>query len=100
MKTFKNIGLVVGSNSEKKFKLGLASRMKGYTLKKVLIGENVFENGIRANYPEAEIVRDKCSMIQDTSLDLIVFTSPIRKSAQLMGEVLRSGKPVRLVSEV
>src|ERR1700682_2319784 len=97
MKTFKNIGLIVGGNSEKKFRLAPVSKMKGYSLKKVLVGETVYENGVRANYPEAEIVRDKCSFIQDASLDLIVFTAPIRKYAQLLGEVLRSGKPVRVV---
>ena len=100
MKTFKNIGLIVGGNSEKKFRLAPVSKMKGYSLKKVLVGETVYENGVRANYPEAEIVRDKCSFIQDASLDLIVFTAPIRKYAQLLGEVLRSGKPVRVVSEL
>lgn len=100
MKTFKNIGLVVGGNSEKKFKLAPVSIMKGYNLKKVLVGENVSENDVRVNYPDAEIVTDKCSMIQDQNLDLIIFTAPIKKYAKLIGEFLRSGKPVRLVSEV
>lgn len=100
MKTLKNIGLIVCGNSDKPFRLGTASRKKGYTLKKVLVGENVYENAVRVNYPEAEIVRDKSSIMQDATLDLVVFVSPVKKYLGLLGEVLRSGKPVRVVSEV
>jgi hypothetical protein len=100
MNAFKNIGLVVCGNSERVFRLTPASRKTGYKLKKVLVGENVFENSVRANYPDAEIVRDKTSIIQDKTLDLVVFVSPIRKYLGLVGEVLRSGKPVRVVSEM
>ncbi|HEV3223752.1 MAG TPA: hypothetical protein VGZ90_12780 [Puia sp.] len=100
MNSFKNIGLIVCGNSEKIFRLAPASRTKGYTLKKVLVGENVFENDVRVNYPDAEIVRDKSSIIQDATLDLVIFVSPAKKYLNLVGEVLRSGKPVRVVSEV
>jgi hypothetical protein len=100
MNAFKNIGLVVFGNSQKKFRLAPVSRKNGYRLKKVLVGENVYENSVRASYPEAEIVRDKTSIIQDTTLDLVIFVSPIKKYMNLVGEVLRSGKPVRVVSEM
>ena len=100
MNSFKNIGLVVSGNSQKIFRLAPVSRKNGYTLKKVLVGENVYENSVRVNYPEAEIVRDKTSIIQDSTLDLVIFVSPIRKYLNLVGEVLRSGKPVRVVSEM
>ncbi len=80
--------------------IGSDQQSEGYTLKKVLVGESIFEHAVRTNYPDAEIVRDKSSMIQDTSLDVIVFISPIKKYLGLVGEVSRSGKPVRVVSEV
>jgi hypothetical protein len=100
MSTFKNIGLIVCGNSEKIFKLEPASRKNGYTLKKVLVGEDAYENSVRMNYPDAEIVRDKSSIIHDATLDLVIFVSPIKKYFGLLGEILRSGKSVRVVSEV
>ena len=100
MNDLKNIGLIVCGNSDKVFTLAPASRRKGYYLKKVLVGENVHEDAVRVNYPEAEIVRDKSSLIEDTTLDLIIFSSPVKKYLNLLGDVLKSGKPVRLVSEM
>lgn len=100
MKKFKNIGLVVCDNSDKILKLRTASRMNGYNLKKVLVGENVYESSVRMSYPDAEIVSDKSSLLHDRTLDLIIFVSPIRKYLHLVGEALRSGKPVRVVSEL
>jgi hypothetical protein len=100
MKTLKNIGLVICSNSGKIFSLASLSSMMGYTLKKVLIESGASENSFRKNYPDVEIVKDKNSFMQDSSLDLIVVAAPANKYTGLIGEVLKSGKPVRVVSRV
>lgn len=99
MKTFKYIGLIVGGNTEK-IRLGPGTGLYGYTFKKVLIGEDASENVVKMNYPEAEIVRDKHSLMHDATLDLIVVASPVNKHSALIGEVLKSGKSVRVISQI
>ena len=101
MKTFKNIGLIVcGDSSTKTFNLSSVSRSEGYTLKKVYTKESISEDLAQLIYPQAEIVTDKHALLQDASLDLIVVSAPVNSSADLVSEVLRSGKPVRVVSQV
>lgn len=97
MNTFKNIGLIVGNQTGNTFQLSPISRMKGYTLKKVLITGDTPAATTGRQYPQAEIVQDKNSLMLDKNLDLIVITTPVNECIDLLGEVMRTGKAVRIM---
>ncbi|HEX5652229.1 MAG TPA: hypothetical protein VFX58_04095 [Chitinophagaceae bacterium] len=100
METFKQIGLIICGQPQQPFKLAAISSLKGYNLKKVLLEAGASENTIRLNHPEAEIVNNRQSIIEDHNLDLIVITAAAHDHTELISEILQSGKPVRLVSEI
>jgi len=100
MSAFKNIGLIVCRHTEKVFNLNAVSSANGYVIRKVLLPEDVSERAIRQIYPAAEIVKDKYALLQDESIDLIVFTEPVNNYSSLIGEILQKGIPIRIASEV
>ena len=96
----KNIGLIVGTHSEKVFDLTGTSILKGYVIKKILLAGDFSEMTVRRNYPDAEIVKDKYNLMHDASLDLIVFNKPINKYPDLIRELLQAGIPLWINSDV
>lgn len=97
MSTFKNIGLIMCGGSPKFPQLSLVSSEQGYQVKKVLRDERISEKIIKTNYPEAEIVTDKNSIIQDENISVVVLDAPVNSCSDLLAEILQSGKQVRVV---
>lgn len=97
MDTFKNIGLIVGSQTGNAFQVSPLSKMKGYKLRKVLVAGGASTDQTQKRFPHAEIVYDKASLVQDSQLDLIVIDAPVKECLDLVGDVLRTGKAVRII---
>ncbi len=97
MKTFKNIGLFEFATPEKRFRLASVNGLNGYKLKKVLLPFGQPEGSAGKQYPQAEIVQDKQSILQDEGIDLVIVSAPAKEDLPLVGEVLRAGKNVRIM---
>lgn len=57
---------------------------EGYSIKKVLSANNSTESKIKSKYPSAEIVDNTRSIMDDSSIDLVIVS---RSSANDMGMV-------------
>ena len=92
----KNVGLIEYKTSGPVFQMEEGNGPEGYVLKKIFTAG---EQGhvIRSQYPDAEIVEDTHSIIKDNSIDLVIISSATGPDLSLAGEVLRSGKNLRIV---
>lgn len=99
MHTNKNIGLILCGDSDKVFELSPSGSLHGYTLKKVLVTGTVSPGLVSQQYPEAEIVQDKHAILNDAILDLIVVAVPVSHYSDLVEEIVRTGKAVRIVTQ-
>lgn len=91
----KNVGLIEYKTSGPGFQME-KSGLEGYVLKKIFTAG---EPGhvVRSQYPDAEIVEDTHSIIKDSSIDLVIISSATGPDLSLAGEVLRSGKSLRIM---
>jgi len=97
MNTYKNIGLIECRDHGPLTEMPESSRLNGYNIKKVYINNNISEKEVRAQYPQAEIVDDAKSIINDALIDLVIVSSPAAADMDIVGEVLEAGKYVRVL---
>lgn len=91
-----NMGRIEESMRGKAFSLAGISRLDGYNLKKVFVGEDS-GTWVTQMFPQAEIVEDVQSIINDEKIDLVIM--PIKQSEELtlVAKVLQTGKNIRIV---
>jgi scyllo-inositol 2-dehydrogenase (NADP+) len=92
----KNVGLIEYKAPGKVFQMGEISGPEVYVLKKIFTAGEP-GHAIRSQYPDAEIVEDTQSIIKDNSIDLVIISSATGPDLSLAGEVLRSGKNLRIM---
>ena len=97
MDTLTNIALIECSATKTPYFLDTTSAMNGFYLKKVLAKRTITENLAKEHYPQYEIVQSKQAIINDNSIELVIISSPAKEDLSLVGEVLESGKQVRIV---
>lgn len=95
MNTLKNIGLITSAEANPAFELSAVSRMQGYKIKKVLVADNITGTN-KYGYTNAELVKTKEAIINDENIGLIVLTGLMPEHIELVSEVLKSGKPVKI----
>jgi len=96
MNTYKNVGLIE-CNYGPLPELGEASKLNGYNIKKIYTSNNLSEAEIKEQFPDAEIVDNTKSIIDDALIDLVIVSSPADKDMDIVGEVLEAGKYVRVI---
>ena len=97
METFKNIGWLEQNISGKDFRIAGISQQNGYQLIKILSEDNLSYRRVKNRFPEAERVRDMESIIQDPRIDLVFISAHEADGQDMVADVLRSGKHVRMV---
>jgi len=97
MDTLTNIALIECDSSKAPFTLDNTSLINGFHLKKVLAKRTITERMAKEQYPQSEIVQSKQAIINDKSIELVIVSSPAKEDLPLVGEVLESGKSVRIV---
>jgi hypothetical protein len=95
MDTFMNIGLIECGKASSR--LADSGSLDGYHLKKVLVKGNIPEGWAELQYPQAEIVADMRSIVEDEGIDLIIISAPERHGLELAGAALQAGKHVRIM---
>ena len=72
-----NMGRIEETMKGKAFSVAGISRIEGYNLKKVYVGENS-DTWVKQLFPEAEVVSDVKSIIHDEKIDLVIMPSTSR----------------------
>jgi predicted dehydrogenase len=91
-----NMGRIEESMKGKAFSLAGISRLEGYNLKKVYVGDDS-RSWVKEMFPEAEIVEDVQSIINDEKIDLVIMPTKQNEELQLVAKVLETGKNIRIV---
>ena len=98
MKTPKtNIGLIHFGPAGRMFKLYSINMLNGFYLKKILLPGDVNADTAKSYYPNAEIVHNMHSITNDSSIDLVIIAGSPKVNAELLTEVLQSGKNLRII---
>lgn len=96
MKEVINIGRLEETMKGKAFSLAGISRLEGYNLKKVFVGDNS-DTWVKQSFPQAEIVNDVQSIIHDEKIDLVIMPTKQSEELKLVAQVLQTGKNIRIV---
>ena len=96
MNTYKNVGLIE-CNYGPIHELSEGSKLNGYNIKKIYTSNHHSQKDIKEQFPDAEIVDDTKSIINDALIDLVIVSSPADKDMDIVGEVLEAGKYVRVI---
>jgi len=91
-----NMGRIEESMKGKAFSLAGISRMEGYKLKKVYVGDES-RSWVKEMFPQAEIVEDVQSIINDEKIDLVLMPKKQNEELKLVARVLETGKNIRIV---
>jgi hypothetical protein len=91
-----NMGRIEEEMKGKAFSLAGISRLEGFNLKKVYLGD---DSGawVKQMFPATEIVHDVQSIINDEKIDLVIMPTKQSEELKLVAEVLQTGKNIRIV---
>ncbi|HUQ66156.1 MAG TPA: hypothetical protein VM101_08380 [Flavitalea sp.] len=96
MKKIMNMGWIEESIKEKPFTIAGISRLEGYNVKKVFVGDDS-DTWVKQLFPAAEIVNDVHSIIHDEKIDLVIMPTHQSEELKLVAQVLQTGKNLRIV---
>jgi 5,10-methylene-tetrahydrofolate dehydrogenase/methenyl tetrahydrofolate cyclohydrolase len=97
MKTNKNIGLVECNSKGEISTITSNNNPDGYVVKKIMTANKVSGDIAMSQFPEAQLVDDINSIIQDSAIDLILVSKPKRADMNMVGEAVKAGKNVRII---
>lgn len=69
----------------------------GLLLKKLLLKNKASVAATQQYYPQAELVKDAASIIQDDTIDVVLVADPQKEDKDLIQQVMQSGKHVRII---
>lgn len=97
METNINIGLIECNSKGEISTITSNNNPDGYIVKKIMAPNKVSGDIAISQFPEAELVDDIKSMIQDSAIDLILVSKPKHADMSMVGEVVKAGKNVRII---
>jgi predicted dehydrogenase len=71
------------------------SEFDGFHLKKILF-KNIGKHS-KEYYPQAEMVQDTQSIIQDETIELVILSAPAESDLNLVAQAIEAGKQVRVL---
>jgi len=93
----KNIGLIECGTQGEIYSKYPGENRNGYAIKKIFVSDKAFAQSVKAQFPQVEIVEDTDAILRDSTIDLVIVSSPKAKDGHMVEEVLRSGKHVQVV---
>jgi predicted dehydrogenase len=97
METNKNIGLIECNSKGEISSVTSNNNPDGYIVKKIMAPNKVSGDIARSQFPEAQLVDDIKSILQDSAIDLILVSKPKQADMNLIGEAVKAGKNVRII---
>ena len=97
METNKNIGLIECSPGSEISRITSQNNPDGYIVKKIMTSNKLNGDSAVQKYPEAQLVDNINSIIDDSAIELILVSNPKQTDLNMIGEVVQSGKNVRII---
>ncbi|MBC7903978.1 MAG: hypothetical protein H7Y27_11170 [Gemmatimonadaceae bacterium] len=99
METFNNLLLLENYFAEEEFDVAGISNEKGYQIKKLYFQNTdaAYAGKLRQRFPTAETVQSMNDITDDHGIELILISAPKASDFNMLGQVLRAGKHVRIV---
>jgi len=94
MSTVINVGLIGSAVLEEAI---ATERSQNFNLKKIFADDNVTEGIAKSQYPQAEIVNNIQSIIEDAGIELVIMSASNSKDSVLVQHILKAGKKVRII---
>ena len=93
----KTVGLIGNAMSDKIHEGIRISHVEGFNLKKIFVANKMDAEIAQAKYPQVEIVNDSSDIIHDEVIDLVLMSSHTAKDMNIVGELIQSGKHLRII---
>ena len=95
--TMKNVGFIELGNGTIPSLVQDVSLLNGYQVKKILATQKATNKIAKDHYPDAELVEDSSSIINDTTIDLIIISGTANKDLGIVAQAVGAGKQVRVL---
>jgi scyllo-inositol 2-dehydrogenase (NADP+) len=93
----KNVGLIECGNATIPSLSNDFSPSNGFRVTKILAKNIIADQYVREYYPNAELVADSGSIMNDASIELVIVSTPDSNDLTLVAEALGAGKQVRVL---
>ena len=94
MSTVINVGLIGSAVLEEAL---ATERSENFNLKKIFAGDNVTAGIAKNHYPQAEIVNNIQSIIEDAGIELVIMSASNSKDSAIVQHILSKGKKIRII---
>ena len=94
MSTVINVGLIGSAILEEAL---ATNRSENFNLKKIFAVDNVAAGMAKTQYPQAEIVNNIQSIIEDSGIELVIMSASNSKDSAIVQHILSAGKKVRII---
>ena len=94
MSTVINVGLIGSAVLEEAL---ATDRSENFNLKKIFAGDKVAAGIAKTQYPQAEIVSNIQSIIEDAGIELVIMSATNSKDSAVVQHILSKGKKVRII---
>ena len=95
--TMKYVGLIECGNATIPSLAQDVSISNGYQVTKILAGGKATNDIVRDHYPDAEMVNDSSSIINDSNIQLIIIAGSANGDLGIVAQALDAGKQVRVL---
>ena len=94
MSTVINVGLIGSAVLEEAI---ATERSEKFNLKKIFADDKLAAGFAKTQYPQAEIVNNIQSIIEDAGIDLIIMSASSSKDSAVVQHILSTGKKMRII---
>lgn len=95
--TMKNVGVIEYGNASIPSLIQDMSLSNGYQIKKILATGKSTTRLAKDHYPDAELVNDSSSIIDDASIELVIIAGTSNNDLGLVAQAIGAGKQVRVL---
>ncbi|MHA4845497.1 hypothetical protein ACX0G7_15090 [Flavitalea antarctica] len=95
--TMKYVGLIECGNSSIPSLAQDVTISNGYQVTKILPSKKATNNLVKDHYPDAEMVNDSSSIINDSNIELVIIAGSTNGDLGVVAQALGAGKQVRVL---
>lgn len=97
MNGFKNMELIENHLSGRDFSIAGIDNTDGYQLRKIYFNDKVSPGWLQQLFPATEVVQKVQEITMDNGIALIIVAAPEANDINMLAEIVRAGKHVRIV---
>ena len=97
MEELRFAGLIECSSSSNTNHAESMTGFDGFQIKKIMVKDKTGGRTVMGFYPDAELVQDSNSILNDHTIELVIVSAPSDKDLNLVAKALEAGKQVRVL---